>query len=151
MTETHREAPRKRAGIVGTTFVLVVLLALTAGVLGGGIFLLVQRETGTRAQAHVTSCTSSGSAKYRKVHCQGSWTVGGSLLDGGHVVVGTVDGADKGDVGRTIDVTVRGDTAYSRSLLLPIVLVALGLLPLAGLVLVTRGLFRRPATTQGAG
>jgi hypothetical protein len=127
--------------------VAVVLAALTAAVLGGGIFLLVQHETGTRAQAHVTSCTATGSAKYRKVHCDGSWTVGGSLLDGGHVV----DGADQGDVGKTIDVTVRGDTAYSRNLTLPIVLTGLGLLPLAGLVLVVRGLFRRKSPPRSAG
>ena len=148
MTESRGQSPpTKRRGIGGAVFVLVVMLALTAGVLGGGIFLLVQREVGTRTQAHVTSCDVSGSSKYRKVHCVGSWTVGGSLLDGGHVVVGTVDGVDTGDIGKTVDVTVRGDTAYSRSLILPIVLTVLGLLPLAGLVAVIRGLFRsrRPA------
>ena len=135
--------PRSKTGLGGTIFVLLVMLALTAGVLGGGIFLLVQRETGTRAQAHVTSCRSSGPAKVRKTHCEGSWTVGGSLLEGGRVVVGTIDGASQGDVGKTIDVTVRGDTAYSRSIVLPIVLVVLGVLPAAGLFLVVRGLFRR--------
>lgn len=138
----------KSSGIGGTIFVLVVMLALTVGVLGGGIFLLVQRETGTRTQAHVTNCDVSGAGKYRKVHCVGSWTVGGSLLDGGHVVVGTVNGVDTGDVGKTIDVTVRGDTAYSRSLVLPIVLTVLGLLPLAGLVVVIRGLFRSRRSGQ---
>lgn len=135
--------PRKGAGIGGTIFVLVVMLALTAGVLGGGVFLLVQRETGSRTQAHVTNCDVSGAGKYRKVHCLGSWTVGGSLLDGGRVVVGTVNGVDTGDVGKTVDVTVRGDTAYSRSLILPIVLTVLGLLPLFGLIIVIRGLLRR--------
>jgi hypothetical protein len=43
-------------------------------------------------------------------------------------VVGNFDGGDGAfDVGRTVDATVRGDTAYSRSLGLPIVLIALGL------------------------
>lgn len=146
MTEPTGTSPARKGtgiGIGGTIFVLVVMLALTAGVLGGGIFLLVQREVGTRTQAHVTGCDASGTGKYRRVHCEGSWAVGGSLVHGGHVVVGTVDGADTGDVGRTIDVTVRGNTAYSRSLVLPIVLVVLGLLPAAGLFVVVRGLFRR--------
>jgi len=134
--------PNQRPGIAGTIFVVVVMLALTGGVLGGGIFLLVQRQTGTRTQAHVSHCDASGSGKYRKVHCTGSWMLGGSLLDGGRVQVGTVNGVDTGDVGKTVDVTVRGDTAYSRSLVLPIVLAALGLVPLAGLVVVVRGLFR---------
>ena len=144
----------KRAGLGGTIFVLVVMVALTAGVFGGGIFLLLQRETGTRTQAHVSSCDVSGAGKYRRVHCVGSWTIGGSLLDGGRVVVGTVNGVDTGAIGKTVDVTVRGDTAYSRSLVLPIVLVVLGLVPAAGLTLVVRGLVRsraHPALAPSAG
>jgi hypothetical protein len=144
MTETHGDPPPpKRPGLGGTIVMLVVTLALTAGVLGGGIWLLVQRETGTRAQAHVASCTLGGTVKSRNVDCQGSWTVGGSLADGGHVVVGTIQGVDQGDVGKTVDVTIRNGTAYSRGVVLPIVLIVLGLLPAAVLYFVVRGLFRR--------
>ena len=150
MTATTTSPTRKQPGIGGTIFVLVVMLGLTAGVLGGGLFLLVQRETGTRTQAHVSNCHVSGTGKYRRVHCVGTWTIGGSLVDGGHVVVGTVNGVDTGDVGKTVDVTVRGDTAYSRSLTLPIVLIALGLVPLAGLTLVVRSLLRARSARSSA-
>jgi hypothetical protein len=144
MTHTSGQSrPRKRGGVGGTIVMLVVTLALTAGVLGGGIWLLVQRETGTRTQAHVGSCTLGGTVKSRTVDCQGSWTVGGSLADGGHVVVGTIQGVDQGDVGKTVDVTIRNGTAYSRGVALPIVLIVLGLLPAAVLYFVVRGLFRR--------
>ncbi len=148
MAVTTSTPRRNRTGIGGTLFVTIVMLALTAGVLGGGIFLLVQRATGTRTQAHISSCDASGAGKYRRVHCEGTWTIGGALTRGGHVVVGTVDGVDIGDVGKTVDVTVRGDTAYSRSLVLPIVLVVLGLLPLAALVLIVRNLIRSPARRE---
>jgi hypothetical protein len=43
------------------------------------------------------------------------------------VVLGTVDGADPGDIGRTIDVRLSGDRAYTTSLRVPIVLIVLGL------------------------
>jgi hypothetical protein len=39
------------------TFGVVVLIGL--GLVGGGVFLLVQRETGTRAQAKVIHCTKT--------------------------------------------------------------------------------------------
>ena len=100
--------------------------------IGSGIFLLVQRQVGPRASATVADCVTSGAGRYMSVHCTGSWVVGGSLLDGGHVVVGTIDGADTGDIGKTIDVTLRGDTAYSRGLNLPLLLIGLGLVPAVG-------------------
>jgi hypothetical protein len=45
---------------------------------------------------------------------------------GGHVVTGSIDGARRSDLGKTLDVTVRGDRAYTRSLRTPIVLLAVG-------------------------
>ena len=54
------------------------------------------------------------------------------MLDGGHVVVGTVNGVDESDVGKDVDVTVRDDTAYARGLAMPLMLVGLGLIPVAG-------------------
>lgn len=113
-------------------------LVIAAAMIGAGTFLLVQRETGPRAVAKVGDCETSGAGRYRSVHCTGSWIVGGSLLDGGHVIVGTIDGVDVGDVGKTIDVTLRGDTAYSRDLVLPLLLIGLGLVPAAGVVLQMR-------------
>jgi hypothetical protein len=76
---------------------------------GGGVVLLVQRETGTRARATVTGCTVSGSGRYERTDCTGTWVVGGTLVGGsGRVVVGTIDGVEASDVGKTIDVTAGG-------------------------------------------
>jgi hypothetical protein len=99
---------------------------------GGGAFLIVQRETGPRALAKVGDCVTTGSGKYMRTHCTGTWVVGGALTEGGHVVFGTINGVDRGDVGKTIDVTLRGDTAYSRDLVLPLLLIGLGLVPAFG-------------------
>lgn len=108
---------------------IAAIVFLMAGLMGPGIFLLIQRQTGPRASATVGDCVTTGRGRYARTHCTGTWIVGGSLLDGGHVVYGTVDGADRSDVGKTIDVTLRGDTAYSRGLALPLLLIGLGLLP----------------------
>lgn len=51
-------------------------------------------------------------------------------------------GNGQGDVGKTVEVTVRGDTAYSRSLGLPIILLVLGLPFLVLLVFAIRGAIR---------
>jgi hypothetical protein len=53
---------------------------------------------------------------------------GGSLLDGGHVVIGTIDGASRSDVGKKIDVRLSGGRAYTTSLRLPVILLVIGLL-----------------------
>lgn len=122
---------------------VVVTLIIAAGLIAPGIFLLVQRATGTRAQATVGDCVVSGAGtKYRTVHCTGSWIIGGSLLEGGHVVVGSVNGVDPDSVGKTIDVTLRGDAAYSRGLTLPLMLIGFGLIPVAVLALLAWTLLR---------
>ncbi|HEY0381243.1 MAG TPA: hypothetical protein VGC72_03495 [Candidatus Elarobacter sp.] len=125
--------------VTGGKLVLVMIAALiiAATMIGSGIFLIVQSETGTRAVATVGDCQTTGTGKYARTHCTGTWIVGGSLLAGGHVIWGTIDGAGKGDVGKKIDVTLRGDTAYARGLALPLLLIALGLVP--GVAVVLRG------------
>ena len=128
---------------------VIATLVIAAGLIAPGIFLLVQRATGTRAEATVGDCVVRGAGtKYRTVHCTGSWIIGGSLLEGGHVVVGTVNGVDTDSVGKTIDVTLRGDTAYSRGLTLPLMLIGFGLIPVAVLALLAWTLLRqsRPET-----
>jgi hypothetical protein len=112
----------------------VIVFTIVAGLalVGGGAFLLVQRATGTKAEATVSQCTTTGGSKDLQTDCTGSWIVGGSLLAGGHVVVGEIDGAGQSDVGKQIAVTVSGNTAYVRSPILAIVLLALGIVMLAG-------------------
>jgi hypothetical protein len=122
-----------------TKAIVGVLLVSAIGLLAGGVSLLVQRDTGTRAKATVAECTHSGGSRNYTTHCTGSWVVGGDLVGGnGHVVVGTINGADSGDVGKTVDVTVSGNRAQTRSLLLPILLIGLGLLVAAGGVVLIR-------------
>ena len=106
---------------------LVVLLLLGGlGMLAGGVHQIVVKQTGPRAQARITECHRSG-GRYRSDVCTGMWVAGGSLLAGGRVVTGTVDGADSGDLGRTIDVRLSGGTAYTTSLRVPIILIVIGL------------------------
>src|ERR1700685_4612911 len=83
------------------------LVLMAAGLLWPGIFFLVQYQTGTRATATIDECKTFGAGRYARTHCTGSWVVGGSLLDGGQIVVGSISGADQSDVGKTIDVTVQ--------------------------------------------
>jgi hypothetical protein len=131
--------PRARARVP----VVIVAALIAASMIGAGAFLLVQRQTGTRAVATVGDCVTSGGGRYRSVHCTGTWIVGGPLIGGGHVVFGTIDGVDTESVGKKIDVTLRGDTAYSRGLALPLLLIGLGLVPGAGTVLFVRAAFGR--------
>jgi hypothetical protein len=104
--------------------VAVVLLA-GLGMVAGGVYELVVQRSGERAAARVTECHKAG-GRYRTDSCTGIWVRGGSLLAGGHVVTGTIDGASSGDVGREIEVRLSGDRAYTTSPRIPIVLVVLG-------------------------
>jgi len=123
----------KKAANVGS--VVVMMIGMATALLWPGIFFLVQRQTGTRAMATVDECKTHGAGRYERIHCTGTWVVGGSLLDGGHIVVGSINGADQSDVGKTLDVTLRGDEAYTRGLALPLLLIGLGLVPVAAAVL----------------
>jgi hypothetical protein len=131
-------AKRRKAAVIAIAGAVIMAAAL----LWPGIFFLVQRQTGTRALATVAECETTGAGRYETTHCSGSWVIGGSLLDGGHVVVGSVNGAGQSDVGKTIDVTLRGDEAYTRGLTLPLLLIGLGLIPAATALLLVRALLR---------
>jgi hypothetical protein len=110
------------------------------------MFLLYQRAWGTRVEATVLSCDTSGGvfggASTYRTDCVAQWEIDG------RVVVGGLDGGNgERDVGRTIDATVRGDTAYSRSIVLPVILVALGLPFLALPLLAVRRRLRGDAVS----
>jgi hypothetical protein len=124
--------------------VWTLVLAIPLVTLGAGIFLLVQRTVGTPVQATVLECSTSGSivrgsATYRS-DCIAEWT-----LDGRTVVGPFTGGNGESDVGTTVDATVRGDVAYSRSLALPAILIALSL-PFLWFALMARRARRRPPT-----
>jgi hypothetical protein len=114
--------PRVPSGVV--TFVIAVAL-LTLGFMAGGLYLLNVQLTGERTTARISHCTRSG-YRHANYACTGFWVHGGSLVFGnGHVVSGTVDGASRGDVGKSIAVRVSNGHAYRSSLRVPIVLLAI--------------------------
>jgi hypothetical protein len=124
-------APARRRPARAAALLVIAFAVIVATMVGSGVFLLVQRQTGTRAEATVGDCVTSGGGRYRKVHCTGTWIVGGPLIAGGHVVWGTITGVDTDSVGKKVDVTLRGDTAYARGLALPLLLIGLGLMAAA--------------------
>jgi hypothetical protein len=127
-TSRRPAAPRPASGNpLVTVLIWVLLMAIPAAVIGGGGFLLYQRAYGTRVEATVLECNLGRTgipSRYGggiREDCVASWTVDGELVIGGY------NGGSSSDVGKTVTATVRGDTAYSRSLTLPLLLVALGL------------------------
>lgn len=138
--------PRKR----GTLIAAVVILAFGALLIFGGFSKYADAHSGTPGKAKVSSCTRAINTKYykRASTCTGSWTIGGSLLDGGHLAIGRIEGADQGDVGKTIDVRLHGtDHATVPGLGTPILLWVLGgAIALFGLF-VLRSWWRAPPAT----
>jgi hypothetical protein len=87
------------------------------------------------------------------VHCTGSWVSGGDLLHGGRVVFGDITNADRGDVGKTIDVRIHGDGhATKPQLRVSIILALLGAaaLGLGGYVTLTSLSRSSSASTSGS-
>lgn len=125
--EEASRGPAKARSMVITLLVWLLVLSIPAALVGGGAWLLYQRAVGTQVEATVLSCESSVNwVKYApriSESCVAEWTIDGRK------VVGGFNGGNGGgsEVGKTLTATVRGDTAYSRSLVLPIVLILLGL------------------------
>ena len=113
-------------------FAIAVGAVVAAVMVGSGVYMIVP-PTGPRAQATVRHCDVTVGRGVRVTHCTGTWIEGGSLRDGGHVVIGTIEGVDADTVGQTIEVTLaRGaayarKTAYPRTLIIPFTLLGLGL------------------------
>lgn len=114
--------------IVNPALIAIAFLAIAVALLWAGTISLVQRETGARMQVKVDDCDVKWQGQYRYVYCTGTWIVGGPLSENGHVVVGSVEGADTDDVGKMIDVTLSpdGETAYTRDVRVPVILLATG-------------------------
>ena len=134
-------------------WLLIIFLGIGLALVIGGFVILRDGGSGVAGTAKVTSCSGSSGRYSAGIHCQGTWQVGGSLVFGnGRIAVGPVEGASRGDVGKTIDVRIHGtDHATKPGLGTPIALWAVGglcLLPgLAGLWFWWRG--RRGRSTLG--
>jgi len=112
-------------GWIPVALVLTLLLGAGLGMLFGGTFLIVVQETGEPATARIIECHRSG-GRYRTDVCTGMWVAGGSLLEDGRMVTGTVDGASSDDLGKSLDVRLSGDRAYTKSWRVAIILLVLG-------------------------
>lgn len=133
---------RKHAGIIAVT----IVFAVGAACIVGAVTTYRDSHSGTPGKARVASCTG-GNGKYnRAIHCTGTWVVGGPLLDGGRVAWGSIQGAGRGDVGKTIDVRIHGsDHATVPGIGTPIALGVVGLLALALWAFAFRGWWRTRA------
>jgi hypothetical protein len=85
----------------------------------GSIHQVIGKRPASRRRRESPSAARAAD-RYRSDVCTGVRAAGGSLLAGGHVVIGTVDGADSGDLGHTLDVRLPGATADTTSLRVPI-------------------------------
>lgn len=107
-----------------------VLLPLVAGavLVYGGYSVFRDQRSGTPGTATVTECQGGNSKYQRGISCRGTWSVGGDAIFGdGELVVGPIEGAGRGDVGKTIAVRIHGtDHATKPALATPIVLWSLG-------------------------
>jgi hypothetical protein len=125
-------------------FAFIVALLSAVVMIWAGVFFVVQQHTGLRTTATVGDCEVTGAGRYQRTHCNGTWIVGGSLLDGGHVVYGDIEDADPKQVGKDIPVAVHGDTAYTLEPILPAVLIGFGLVWFGVVLLLFRVLARGP-------
>jgi hypothetical protein len=123
-------------------FLIVALVGL--GMIAGGILSIVHKESGVKSRATVSGCHAIG-GKNTTFQCDGSWVEGGSLVGGhGHVVLGSIDDASPSDIGKTINVRVSGDQAYTPSLRVPIILLVLGVLLAVGSLVLVIAAGRQP-------
>jgi hypothetical protein len=113
----------------------VALWVVCGAWLAIGIFLLA---AGGRNMAHqhdgrpVAAKVAHCELDFRyAVICTGSWVIGGDLTDGGHVVVGTIGGVGRGDVGKTVSARATGGSAHVPSYANPGAIAGLGLVMIA--------------------
>ena len=64
--------------VLGILLVSLLLLG-GLGMLAGGIYQVIVKETGEQATAQITEC-HRGDGRYRSDVCTGMWVAGGSLL-----------------------------------------------------------------------
>ena len=123
---------------------LVALVSL--GFVGAAFLVDAYEERGVETTAKVASCETR--SKLPPL-CRGTW-VDGDLLDGGRVVFGTIDGANRDDIGAEIAVRAEGDSAWTISNRLPYILGGCGIaIALLGAGAGLRGAIRRRRPPPG--
>jgi hypothetical protein len=135
--------------------IIFAVIALTGiGLIVAAVVLISNRYSGTKVIATVTGCATVSAGKTASSECSGTWVIGGPLVGGnGHVVLGTIDGAEPSDIGKKITVYATGDHAHTTSIRVPIILIVIGLFLLVtgALVMVNpgagKGRTRSPADT----
>jgi hypothetical protein len=139
-------------GALILAFVVLLFGAPGAAMVVEGVSQYRTKTEGEKTTARITECRRVGVAKSRHDECRGTWIAGGELISGdGRVVVGRVEGASRGDEGKTIDVRLDGDKAYTTSLATPIFFVVFGgLLVALALFLLWSGLRRRAGPPPAA-
>lgn len=120
----------------------LALLFFGLALCAGAVITYEDQHSGTPGTATVTRCIGVDGRYGASRHCTGTWVVGGPLVGGnGHVVVGEIQNADDGDVGKTIDVRIHGARhATKPGLRLSIILAVMGVavaLPMAFLLLIS--------------
>jgi hypothetical protein len=130
-----------------------VLILAGVGLAIGAVLSYNDQHSGEAGTAKVTSCRGHSGRYAGGVHCSGTWVTGGSLLEGGHVVIGDITNADRGDIGKTIDVRIHGtDHATKPNMRVSIILALIGV-PMALFalyLLFTMLSSSRTATTNGS-
>lgn len=108
---------------------LAVPIVIILGGIGlslGAVLSYTDQRSGEPGTAKVGSCTGHSGRYDTGVHCTGSWVMGGSL-ERGQVVVGEITNADRGDIGKTIDVRIHGtDHATKPNMRVSIILALIG-------------------------
>jgi hypothetical protein len=132
-----RSGPQSRRALLITRGVFLVIALAGLGMIAGGVVSIHHKESGAEAKATIASCQQVFSAHATTYDCYGTWVEGGSLVGGnGHVIYGLVDDAEPSDIGKTLNVRVSGDHAYTPSLRVPIILLVLGGLLAIGSVVI---------------
>lgn len=105
----------------------IVLILVGIGLAIGAVLSYNDQHSGEPGTAKVSSCTGRNGRYASGVHCTGSWVTGGSLLEGGHVVIGEIVNAGRSDIGKTIDVRIHGtDHATKPNMRVSIILALIG-------------------------
>ena len=100
---------------------VAVILLLPVVLIGSGVWLLAQRQLGDRIEATVISCDTDAGYRQYSQYCTARWT------EDGVEKTGPIEASGDNEVGKTVVATERDGVLYSRSLGLPLILIALGL------------------------